>query len=116
MTTTNDNSPSARRRRQRRGETRDKLLATARQLMAEGGKFTIELVARGAGISVGAFYLNFESDRQLYAELLRHDIEDHRAGVDDAGVLSLLAKYLSPEMRAVLAHQGFIAADVDKAA
>ncbi|MDR6498604.1 TetR/AcrR family transcriptional regulator [Burkholderia sp. DN3021] len=62
-------------REQRRLDTRERLVATARALfIAKGFAHTsVEHIAEGAGYTRGAFYAHFEHKRELLVEILRRD-------------------------------------------
>ncbi len=62
-------------REQRRLDTRERLIATARALfIAKGFSDTsVEHIAEGAGYTRGAFYAHFEHKREPLIEILRRD-------------------------------------------
>ncbi|MXN75423.1 TetR family transcriptional regulator [Burkholderia sp. 4701] len=62
-------------REQRRLDTRERLIATARALfIAQGFADTsVEHIAEGAGYTRGAFYAHFEHKREPLIEILRRD-------------------------------------------
>src|SRR3954452_23099209 len=72
----NVTSTAQRRRRtraERQAETRRALLDAAAAVFAEGGLLgaSVEAITAEAGYTRGAFYSNFESKEQLFAELLQ---------------------------------------------
>lgn len=79
-------------REESRAQTRAKLLASARDVVAREGyeNASIDLIAENAGYSKGAFYSNFDSKEEIFLELLEvHSSEDVPeiaalvAGIDD---------------------------------
>ncbi|RQS14605.1 TetR family transcriptional regulator [Burkholderia sp. Bp9002] len=62
-------------REQRRLDTRERLIATARALFIAKGfaDTSIEHIAEGAGYTRGAFYAHFEHKREPLIEILRRD-------------------------------------------
>ena len=71
-------------------QKRNAILAVARRRRAVDAfeNITIESIAREAGMSVGAIYIQFESKEALFAELVREKLEE---GVD---ALELALDYL----------------------
>ncbi|RQR24584.1 TetR/AcrR family transcriptional regulator [Burkholderia sp. Bp9142] len=69
-------------RTQRKAETRERLLAVARDEFGRKGfsSTSVEDIATAAGYTRGAFYSNFESKVAMFAELLRRDQEHIGAG------------------------------------
>jgi AcrR family transcriptional regulator len=73
--------PAPRRltREESRALTREKLLASAYEVMAREGYegSSIDRIAEEAGFSKGAFYSNFESKEEIFLELLEmHSVQD----------------------------------------
>ena len=71
-------APKRLTREESRAVTREKLLASAYEVMAREGYegASIDRIAEEAGFSKGAFYSNFESKDEIFLELL----ETHLAG------------------------------------
>lgn len=88
----------------------------ARALLDEGAKVTIADIAKRAGWSLGEFYNHFKSDRELYAAMFAEDVAGYEKGLDDAGCLAILARYVTPELRAVLEAEGFVPGAEERAA
>nr|WP_244099140.1 TetR/AcrR family transcriptional regulator [Burkholderia ambifaria] len=67
--------PTRLTREQRRLDTRERLIATARALFIAKGfaDTSVEHIAEGAGYTRGAFYAHFEHKRELLIEILRRD-------------------------------------------
>ena len=67
--------PARLTREQRRLDTRERLIATARALFIAKGfaETSVEHIAEGAGYTRGAFYAHFEHKRELLIEILRRD-------------------------------------------
>ncbi|MDX6506352.1 MAG: hypothetical protein QOG06_996 [Gaiellaceae bacterium] len=76
-------------RAERRAQTRQALLDAAAELVAERGfhAASVELIAQRAGYTRGAFYSNFSSKEELFAELLQQRVYSIYAGMiaDDDG-------------------------------
>jgi phosphoribosylaminoimidazole-succinocarboxamide synthase len=64
-------------RRERRAETRERLLESAARVFAREGYAgaSVEEVARDAGFSTGALYSNFDGKEDLFLALLAHTVE-----------------------------------------
>lgn len=62
-------------REQRRLDTRERLITTARALFIAKGyaDTSVEHIAEGAGYTRGAFYAHFEHKREALVEILRRD-------------------------------------------
>ena len=77
--------PPARVRRPRRGEVRERLLATALTVFTERGYdgSTLDQVAAAAGFSKGAVYSNFASKDELFLALMDRQVEDYVARIRD---------------------------------
>ena len=74
-------APKRLTREESRALTREKLLASAYEVMAREGyeSASIDRIAEEAGFSKGAFYSNFESKEEIFLELLEtHSLEDVR--------------------------------------
>lgn len=69
-----ENSPAHRQTR-RRVATTDRLLAAARELMAEAGlqATTVERITERAGFTRGAFYSNYDSTDDLILDMFRRE-------------------------------------------
>ena len=67
--------PTRLTREQRRLDTRERLIATARALFIAKGfaDTSVEHIAEGAGYTRGAFYAHFEHKREPLIEILRRD-------------------------------------------
>jgi AcrR family transcriptional regulator len=65
------------KKRRDRGETRQRLLASALSVFARNGyeRATVDEIVREAGFSKGAFYVHFESKDDLFWEMLQERIE-----------------------------------------
>ena len=75
-------------RPQRQAQTRQALLDAAAQVFIERGfdGASIERITEAAGYTRGAFYSNFESKEQLFAELLQQRVYSiYRQMAEDAG-------------------------------
>lgn len=81
----------------------------ARKLLEGDGTFTVERLVREVGVSVGAFYLYYQSDRQLRAELLAEDLKPRTLNHADA--LRILSRYIPAELREVLVRTDFLASE-----
>jgi AcrR family transcriptional regulator len=83
-------------------QRRESLLLAARHLMSERGYrgFTVEDLAREAGMSVGSVYLHFASVDDIYAELLSEDLASKFG--DPVAVLSVVLDYVEPGIRAAV--------------
>jgi len=92
------------RRREARGTARAQLLDAAERLLAERGYHatSVDLVAREAGVSKGAFYWNFDSKEALFLGLLE-DRFDSRA----RGLMALTASAPSDAATADRVGRGF---------
>lgn len=80
-------------REESRALTREKLLASAREVVAREGyeNASVERIAEEAGFSKGAFYSNFASKEEIILELLEtHSLQDV------AEIASLLAEVKTP--------------------
>jgi TetR/AcrR family transcriptional regulator, transcriptional repressor of aconitase len=72
-------APKRLTREESRALTREKLLASAYEVMAREGYegASIDRIAEEAGFSKGAFYSNFESKEEIFLELLEtHSVQD----------------------------------------
>ena len=72
-------APKRLTREESRALTREKLLASAYEVMAREGYegASIDRIAEEAGFSKGAFYSNFDSKEEIFLELLEtHSVED----------------------------------------
>lgn len=68
------------------GATRARLVASARQLLEEGGYAgaSVQAVADRAGVSAGALYRHFSSKAELFVEVFRNAAQRDLAAVDEA--------------------------------
>lgn len=91
---------------EQRAERRKAIIATASRLHLERGfgGFTVEQLAREAGLSVGAVYLYVPSIGAIYAELLRDDLD--AIGDDPEAAVSVLKRYLPAELAEVVSEVG----------
>jgi AcrR family transcriptional regulator len=80
-------------REQSQAQTREKLLASAQEMVGlygyEGA--SVERIAEGAGYSNGAFYSNFSSKEDIFLQLL-----EYNAGNDVVELEKLLGKHEDP--------------------
>ena len=78
-----EGEPPARLRRPRRGEVRERLLATAMAVFTERGYdgSTLDQVAAAAGFSKGAVYSNFASKDELFLALMDRQVGDYVARI-----------------------------------
>jgi AcrR family transcriptional regulator len=80
---------STERTEARRAETRHRITAAARELIAEGGYVAAQIaaVADRAGVAVGTVYRHFPSKSDLFAEVFReasqHEVDAMRAAVEE---------------------------------
>src|SRR5258706_4828882 len=71
----------------RRAETRERIVTSARELIAEGGYVAAQIaaVADRAGVAVGTVYRHFPSKSDLFAEVFReasqHEVDAMAAAV-----------------------------------
>lgn len=89
-------------REESRALTREKLLASAREVVAREGYegASVDRIAEEAGFSKGAFYSNFTSKEEIILELLeRHSLQD----VDEIAAL-LEGVKTAPEMIEIISH------------
>jgi AcrR family transcriptional regulator len=79
---------STERTEARRAETRHRITAAARELIAEGGYVAAQVapVADRAGVAVGTVYRHFPSKSDLFAEVFReasqHEVDAMRAAIE----------------------------------
>ena len=75
-TPTNDTQPRLNRRQAAKVRTRQKVLDAARALFAERGyePATIRDIAKGAGMSTGAVFANFQDKAELFEAVLTEDM------------------------------------------
>jgi AcrR family transcriptional regulator len=73
---TNTSNPVRLTREERRAKTREALLDAAGRVFVERGfaGASVEAIAAAAGYTRGAFYSNFDSKEQLFAELLQERV------------------------------------------
>ena len=81
-------APHVRKRRTARlsGETRERLVGAARQLLEEGGyaAASVQAIADRAGVSAGALYRHFPSKAKLFVEVFREAATRDLAAIDEA--------------------------------
>jgi AcrR family transcriptional regulator len=79
---------STERTEARRAEVRSRIVAAARELIAEGGYVAAQVapVAERAGVAVGTVYRHFPSKSDLFAEVFReasqHEVDAMRAAME----------------------------------
>ena len=79
---------STERTEARRAEARGRIVAAARELIAEGGYVAAQVapVAEKAGVAVGTVYRHFPSKSDLFAEVFReasqHEVDAMRAAIE----------------------------------
>jgi AcrR family transcriptional regulator len=80
---------STERTEARRAETRHRITAAARELIAEGGYVAAQIaaVADRGGVAVGTVYRHFPSKSDLFAEVFReasqHEVDAMRAAIEE---------------------------------
>ena len=121
------------RRQAAKVRTRGKVMASARSLFAERGydPATIRDIARGAGMSTGAVFANFQDKAELFEAVLAEDLArvtvEMRAGAETDGppsrriVAALTAGYAAtlkdlPLIQAVVARGWFHPAEAERRA
>ena len=81
-------TPRDRKRRAARltGETRERLVGAARQLLEEGGyaAASVQAIADRAGVSAGALYRHFPSKAELFVDVFREAAKRDLAAIDEA--------------------------------
>jgi len=96
-----DAQPRLNRRQAAKVRTRQKVLDAARGLFAERGyePATIRDIAKGAGMSTGAVFANFQDKAELFEAVLTEDMtklaDTLRAGAGDGAVRKRLAAALA---------------------
>jgi AcrR family transcriptional regulator len=73
-------------REQSRAQTRERLLAAAREVFARSGFHgaSVEEIASHAGFSTGALYSNFDGKEDLFLVLMEREIDAHAREIADA--------------------------------
>ena len=73
-------------RGQSRAQTRERLLAAARAVLARRGFHgaSVEEIASEAGFSTGALYSNFDGKEDLFLALMEREIEEHSREIGQA--------------------------------
>jgi AcrR family transcriptional regulator len=68
------------------GETRERLIGAARQLLEEGGyaAASVQAIANRTGVSAGALYRHFPSKAKLFVEVFREAATRDLAAIDEA--------------------------------
>lgn len=96
-----ENAPRLNRRQAAKVRTRQKVLEAARALFAERGyePATIRDIAKGAGMSTGAVFANFQDKAELFEAVLTEDMtrlaETVQAGAGEGVVTDRLAAALA---------------------
>lgn len=97
----NTDGPRLNRRQAAKVRTRQKVLDAARSLFAERGyePATIRDIAKGAGMSTGAVFANFQDKAELFEAVLTEDMtrlaETVKAGAGEGSVQARLTAALS---------------------
>ncbi|MGQ4384792.1 TetR/AcrR family transcriptional regulator [Streptomyces sp. SAS_270] len=115
-------APPGNRFERRRAETRQALVRSARQILAETGdtSASIQAIAERADVGFGSFYNHFESKAELFdaavadaLEELGQTFDEHLRSIDDPAELVAAGFRLSarladsrPELMQVLRHRG----------
>src|SRR6218665_29763 len=92
-----ESAPRLNRRQAAKIRTRQKVLDAARSLFAERGyePATIRDIAKGAGMSTGAVFANFQDKAELFETVLAEDMtrlaETVKAGAGEGSVKARLA-------------------------
>ncbi len=73
-------------REQSRAQTRERLLAAAREAFARSGFHgaSVDEIASAAGYSTGALYSNFDGKEDLFLALMEREIEEHAREIAQA--------------------------------
>ena len=73
-------------REQSRAQTRERLLAAAREAFARSGFHgaSVDEIASAAGYSTGALYSNFDGKEDLFLALMEREIAEHAREIADA--------------------------------
>ena len=106
----NDNGPRLKRRQAAKVRTRQKVLDAARSLFAERGyePATIRDIAKGAGMSTGAVFANFQDKAELFEAVLTEDMtrlaDTVKAGAGEGSVHARLTAALSAGYHGSLDH------------
>jgi AcrR family transcriptional regulator len=89
----------------KRGQTRERLLASAAQIIANHGAEGLRLrdVADGADVAVGSFYQHFESKDELIGEVVTATVKRLATGV-----IAASARLDDPAESAARSHRWFI--------
>jgi AcrR family transcriptional regulator len=93
------------------GNTRERLVQAARDLLEEGGyaAASVQAIADRVGVSAGALYRHFSSKAELFVEVFRHAAKRDLAAVDQAaaagGCLERLEAAVAAHARGALRHR-----------
>lgn len=125
-----EGQPRLNRRQAAKVRTRQKVLDAARALFAERGydAATIRDIAKGAGMSTGAVFANFQDKAELFEAVFAEEMEgllaDIRGAATEGRVLDRLANGLTagyhrsldhlPLMQAMVARSWFQPEDADQ--
>ena len=105
-----DNGPRLNRRQAAKVRTRQKVLDAARGLFAERGyePATIRDIAKGAGMSTGAVFANFQDKAELFEAVLTEDMtrlaDTVKAGAGEGSVKARLTAALAAGYHGSLEH------------
>ena len=105
-----DNGPRLNRRQAAKVRTRQKVLDAARGLFAERGyePATIRDIAKGAGMSTGAVFANFQDKAELFEAVLTEDMtrlaDTVKAGAGEGSVKDRLTAALAAGYHGSLEH------------
>jgi AcrR family transcriptional regulator len=105
---------STERTEARRAQTRTRITAGARELIAEGGYVAapVAAVADRAGVAVGTVYRHFPSKSDLFAEVFReasqHEVDAMRVAMEvDARARDSATRYVSAAERVAVGIEAF---------
>jgi AcrR family transcriptional regulator len=105
---------STERTEARRAETRSRITAAARELIAEGGYVAapVAAVADRAGVAVGTVYRHFPSKSDLFAEVFReasqHEVDAMSAAMEvDARARDSATRHMSAAERIAVGIEAF---------
>src|SRR6195256_6729824 len=79
-------TPARMTREQSKANTRERLLAAARNAFASSGFHgaSVEEIASKAGFSTGALYSNFDGKEDLFLVLMEREIDEHAREISEA--------------------------------
>ena len=119
MSAAEQSAPTPSRRARRREETRSRLIAAARALIAEKGvaALRIQELAERADVGLGSFYNHFENKDELVEQVITESLQQVSeallAGIEDADAADLVTQsshrivrlaYDEPEFARLLVH------------